>query len=318
MLRGPLGDENVKGQFSGHETFPLRHLWLRKAYDAVVECGRRAPRQLFSGPESIVTFGVGKNMATAIRHWALACDVIRLNGDVYEPTPLGDFLFKKRSGRDPFMENPATAWLIHWKLAGRPDRTTTWFYSFNHLATPTFDRSDLVQQITELCEEMSKCCGWKRNSLATIRRDVECFLRSYVARIDEKYPEDSLESVLAQLGLIQPVGSKAFQFRRGPKPSLPEGVFLLALEEFWRRSTGGQATLSVESLTYEPGSPGRVFKLDEWSLVDRLAKIEESSEGRYLWSDTAGVRNVARRKEMIEPLELLDLAYDSGVRGRAA
>ncbi|WP_164254832.1 DUF4007 family protein, partial [Stenotrophomonas maltophilia] len=26
-------------QFSGHETFPLRQLWLRKAYDAAAEGG---------------------------------------------------------------------------------------------------------------------------------------------------------------------------------------------------------------------------------------------------------------------------------------
>ena len=73
MLRGPITDSDFKGQFSGHETFPLRHLWLRKAFDAV-ESG--APRTIFSSPDSIVTFGVGKNMALAIRYWALACGII--------------------------------------------------------------------------------------------------------------------------------------------------------------------------------------------------------------------------------------------------
>ncbi len=37
MLRGPLGQPGVKTRFAGHETFPLRRLWLRKAYDAVCE-----------------------------------------------------------------------------------------------------------------------------------------------------------------------------------------------------------------------------------------------------------------------------------------
>lgn len=73
MLRGPLAKEGFKGQFSGHETFPLRHLWLRKAYDAVKE---GAPRSIFTEPEAIITFGVGKNMVSSIRHWALdvQCD----------------------------------------------------------------------------------------------------------------------------------------------------------------------------------------------------------------------------------------------------
>ena len=73
MLRGPITAEKFKGQFSGHETFTLRHLWLRKAFDAV-ENG--APRNIFSNPDAIIRFGVGKNMALAIRHWALACGII--------------------------------------------------------------------------------------------------------------------------------------------------------------------------------------------------------------------------------------------------
>ena len=76
--------------------------------------------------------------------------------------------------------------------------------------------------------------------------------------------------------------------------------------------------MAVESLAYEPGSPGRVFKLDEYSLVERLGRIDDSSEGRFMWSDTAGVRNVARRAEEADPLALLELAYDVGAQKRAA
>jgi hypothetical protein len=76
--------------------------------------------------------------------------------------------------------------------------------------------------------------------------------------------------------------------------------------------------MAVESLAYEPGSPGRVFKLDEYSLIERLARIDDSSDGRFAWSDTAGVRNVARRAETVDPLALLELAYDAGTQRRAA
>jgi len=54
-------------QFSGHETFPLRQLWLRKAYDAVTESEEPAPRSVFADEDAIVRFGVGKNMAMSIR-----------------------------------------------------------------------------------------------------------------------------------------------------------------------------------------------------------------------------------------------------------
>lgn len=314
MLRGPLADPSTKGQFSGHETFPLRHLWLRKAYDAVAKYKRGAPKSVFSDPGAIIKFGVGKNMVTSIRHWAIACEIIKEVGESIHPTDVGAFLFDERTGRDPFMEAPATTWLMQWMIAGTPARTTTWFYAFNHFAAQTFDREAISVPIRELCKER----GWQRTSAATIKRDVECFIRSYVPRTDSRFSDDSMEPVLSELGLIRPVGGRSFEFRRGPKPNLPNGVFLFALARFWEAHAIGQNTMAVESLAYEPGSPGRVFKLDEHSLIERLASIDDSSVGHFAWSDTAGVRNIARRTEKVNPLALLELAYDSGTQKRAA
>jgi hypothetical protein len=312
MLRGPLTDPGFRGHFSGHETFPLRHLWLRKAYDAVTN-EQPARRNLFSDPDAIITFGVGKNMVSSIRYWALTCSIIEESSEFYRPTDLGKFLFDLDSGRDPFMESSATTWLMQWLIAGRAERSTTWFYAFNHLTAPTFDREAVARPIREFCAAR----GW-RTSTATIKRDVECFIRSYVPRQEARPTDDALEPVLAELGLIRSAGGRQYEFRRGPKPSLPDGVFLFALDEFWQRTAIGQSTLAVEQLTYEPGSPGTVFKMDEFSLIERLARIEESSGGRFLWSDTAGIRAVARRSVIHDGLALLDLAYGSPARRKAA
>ena len=35
MARGPLFQDTYRPQFSGHETFPPRYGWLKKAFDAV-------------------------------------------------------------------------------------------------------------------------------------------------------------------------------------------------------------------------------------------------------------------------------------------
>lgn len=314
MLRGPLADPDFKGPFSGHETFPLRHLWLRKAYDAVKAAKKNpAPRTTFGEEDAIIRFGVGKNMVSSIRHWALTCDIIREEDGGYRLSPLGDFLFGD-SGADPFMESPGTTWLMHWLIAGRPERTTTWYWVFNHVTAQTFDREGLVRPILEFCKERKR----ERTSAATVKRDVECFIRGYAPRADAKFTDDVMEPVLAELSLIRPVGSKTFEFRRGPKPSLPDGVFNYALHEFWRHYAPDQGTLAVEAVAFEPGSPGRVLKLDEHSLIERLARIEDSSRGAYLWSDTAGVRNVSRRKAKIDSFMLLADAYETGARRRAA
>jgi hypothetical protein len=311
MLRGPITDSNFKGQFSGHETFPLRHLWLRKAFDAVESS---APRTIFSSPDSIVTFGVGKNMALAIRHWALACGIIEENGTRVGATELGQSLFGSERPWDPYMERPATAWLAQWQIAGDPKMTTTWYWAFNHLAAQTFDHDALSTSILQY----ARARQWSRIAEKTVTRDVECFIRSYVPRADKTAGEDALEPVLAELGLIRPVAGRLYEFRRGPKPSLPDGVFAYALNAFWNRHAPNASTLSVEAIAYEPGSPGRVFKLDENSVVERLTAMEDVTRGRIVWSDTAGVRQVLRAKPISDPLGLLACAYRVGNDKRRA
>lgn len=68
-MRHALTDPDVRGQFAGHETFPLRLLWLKKAYDAVR--GGVSPGT-FQEQSAIARFGVGRNMAVSMRFWGLA------------------------------------------------------------------------------------------------------------------------------------------------------------------------------------------------------------------------------------------------------
>jgi hypothetical protein len=302
MLRGPITAEKFKGQFSGHETFPLRHLWLRKAYDAVRD---GAPRSIFSDPESIVRFGVGKNMALSIRHWALACQIIEEDGNRVKATELGNRLFGGDNAWDPFLEHPATAWLLQWLIAGDPKMTTTWYWAFNHVLSQTFDHETLTRAIFEYARERQ----WARVAEKTVARDVECFVRSYVTRQERNAAEDALEPVLAELGLIRPLAGRLYEFRRGPKPTLPDGVFVFALNSFWTQYAPSANSLSVEAIAYEPGSPGRVFKMDENSVVERLTSVGDVSGGKIIWSDTAGVKQVLRVKPITTPFSLLARAY---------
>ena len=191
-------------------------------------------------------------MVNSIRHWSLACKIIEHKNGSFKPTSIGEFLFNPKTGRDPFMEKEATLWLIHWMVAGQWGRASTWYYAFNYFSERKFEREDIVKSIQNLCKNRK----WKRTSETTIKRDVDCFLRSYVHQGDEKFSEDSIESVLSELELINAVGSHMFEFNYGPKPDLPEGVFLYSLNEFWQAEIPNQNSASVEILTYAPGSPG--------------------------------------------------------------
>jgi hypothetical protein len=308
MIRGPITNIELKGQFSGHETFPLRHLWLRKAYDAV-ENG--VPRSIFADAEAIVNFGVGKNMALAIRYWALAAGIMEETEALLRPTKLGKRLFGKW---DPYMESPISAWIVHWEIARRPLPATTIYWAFNHVANQTFDADSLAAEILNYARERK----WTRVADKTVERDVDCFLRGYAPRQEKHIGEDALEPVLAELGLLRPLPGRVYEFSRGPKPSLPSEIFAYALDEFWQQyAPDGAKTLSVEAATYEPGSPGRVFKLDENSVVERLAEIGDTTDGAMVWSDTAGVRQVSRKTSNLDRLGLADRAYRTARQRRA-
>ena len=92
--------------FSGHESFPCKTLWLKKGYDFV-----RAEKD-FNAPEAVVDLGVGKNMVAAIRYWYKA---FGLNKDV-KTGWIADYIFDKNTGKDPYMEDLGTLWLLHFLL----------------------------------------------------------------------------------------------------------------------------------------------------------------------------------------------------------
>ena len=294
MGRGPLYDDNYQPQLSGHETFPLRYGWLKKAFDAVRKTeDDENNRSVFLADEAIAQFGVGKNMVASMRHWATAAGVIEERSRRTRTTSFGRRLFSE-DGRDPYMENPATAWLVHWQLCGKPNKTT-WFWAFNHFPALSFERELLVGSLEKLAKERE----WPRASTRTIRKDVACLVHTYVSQppSGKASREDTLESPLTELGLIRPIEKRAgFRFVRGPKPSLGGGVFSYAITEFWRKFSKA-ATLSFEALAHEPGSPGRVFLLDENDLVDRLTTLEDVTEGFYRWSETAGLKQLIRNQD---------------------
>jgi hypothetical protein len=318
-VRGPLYEKDYRHQFSGHETFPLRYGWLKKAFDAIAATeGDKENKSVFLGDDAIARFGVGKNMVASMRHWATAAGIIEEEAGSPKicTTPLGQKLFGPR-GLDPYMEHPATLWLIHWQLAARPAKTT-WFWAFNNFPTTTFEREHLLTGLSRLAKDQ----GWSRVAAATIKNDVACFVRTYVAQqpSGQSGHDDALESPLTELGLIKAVGKRdGFRFVRGAKSTLGNGVFVYALLDFWERHTSA-STLSFETIAHEPGAPGRAFLLDENEVADRLAALDDITGGALRWSETAGLKQVVRdpRHKPAAPLSYVKIDFAAPARQEAA
>lgn len=306
-----MGGSTTQYTFSGHETFPFRYPWLKKGFDAVSEDG-----DVFLRDDAITTLGVGKNMVRSIRHWCLTAGVIAANtGDeakkagALRPTPLGKLLFADH-GLDPFLEDPATLWLLHWQIASHRYRATTWFWTFSHFHEPEFTRDLLAGALSKWTETL----GGKKLAPSSLRRDVDVFLRTYVSSRQSRpeIAEDTLDCPLIELRLITaaPTG-QTFQFRRGSQESLPSGILLFATLVFWEATAKVSQTLSIADLARQPGSPGCLFKIDESSLVERYEDIESWTDGALTYRETAGLKQLYQRKP-IDAFETLESAYAVG------
>ncbi|PZP53259.1 MAG: DUF4007 domain-containing protein [Micavibrio aeruginosavorus] len=323
MRRGILHEKDFKPQFSGHETFPLRYGWLKKVFDAVYELEKwgkkEETRELFLSEAAISKFGVGKNMVASMRHWATAAGIIVEDDDKHIVTTDLAKLLLSDDGLDPWLENPSSVWLMHWQIAAKSPKAS-YIWLFSHYNNSQFDRTTLVSLLIELCSEREE---WRGVAEATLKRDVECLVRTYVNKPSksESFTEDQIESPLAELNLIQSLNKNdTFQLRRGDHPSIGIGLFLFTLIDFWKRYSDEARTLSLESMTYEPCSPGRVLCLDEDAVAERLYEIEKFSSNVLTWSETAGLRQVIANKPLkkIKELDFLKLDYKNTNRRKAA
>lgn len=322
MARGPLFQNGYTPHFSGHQTFTLRYGWLKKVFDRVAETEDEPDnRNVCWDDGAIARFGVGKNMVASMRHWAKASGIIEepTGTNTARPTELGRMLFGP-NGLDPYMEHPATLWLIHWQLAGQPEKTT-WFWAFSHYPDMTFDRDTLVKKLERLAQERFQDKAWPRIAGNTIKDDVACFIRTYVARqaSGKMRHDDALESPLIELGIIKAIGKQdGFRFVRGPKTTLSDGVFIYALIDFWTCYFPNAATLSFEAIAHAPGGPGRVFLFDENDVADRLAALDDATSGKLRWSETAGLKQVVRTVDIGEEDRLSYVLNDYRKHGKKA
>jgi hypothetical protein len=291
-------DEPTRGtgvvSFSGHETFTMRHGWLKKAIDAV-----RSDAHIFVNDSAMVELGVGKNMVRSIRHWALAADVLRempgTRGTELSATEFGSVIFGPH-GADPYLEDLNTLWLIHWKLATNERRSTGWCWLFNLLHADEFTRDSVSELFTSELKRRN-IVGPSDSSLS---RDIECAVRTYVGtRKKGELLEESLECPLVELQILSATDADGmlFRFSRGPKATLSDLVFLYCLLEFWEVHQS-QDSLAFSEIAFAAGSPGSVFKLDENSIAIRLEQLERLTSGGLIYDETAGLKQVYRRRNV--------------------
>ncbi|MCT7980491.1 DUF4007 family protein [Laspinema olomoucense] len=165
--------------FARHETFHPRFGWLKKGFDKAKE-----DPGVFLVEDAPVRLGVGKNMVRSIRYW---CKVFKLLADD-RPTEFGYNLLED-DGWDPFLEDPASLWLLHWNLLKPTCDAAAWHYTFNQFRRVEFSQNDLFLAVSDYGQTLKK-----NIAESSINKDVSCILRMYVKqRSQTKVSEDSID-----------------------------------------------------------------------------------------------------------------------------
>ena len=317
--------ENAQRRFAGHETFAPRFGWLRKAHIAVsttpapVSNGRTPPgSDAFLRPSAQIDLGVGKNMVTSIRYWAQAFGITRETPQggasrafLAHTTEEGQWLLGD-DGVDPWLEQPASLWLLHWWLLRPTCLAPTWWVTFYIQPSARFHEHEL----TALVESQVALAGWDAVMTSSVAKDVDCLTKMYAPRRSANGSPGSVEDLLdcpfRELGLLEAVPGtpRTWRFADVPRLAVPSAVAgYAALDYMARNELSGQVTTA--RLAHEPGAVGHALRMTEPALAAALSDLSaRTPELRIV--DSVGQRSLIVNGD---PAELARAVINAHYRG---
>lgn len=276
----------MKFQFSGHDSFICKHFWLKKGYDFIDRKGN------FSEESAVIDLGVGKNMVTSISYWLKSFGLI---GPNHEPTELATFLFHEKKGVDPYIENLASVWLLHYSLI-KTNKASLYNLFFNDFrkGRTDFTKDQLLNYIKRCLEDENQ----KNFNENTIIADVSVFIRNYLkpsykeTKIDI---EEDFSSLLIDLDLMKSYKAENaegklvdwYQVENKTQIDLPASVVLFSILD----NANYGKSIAFKELLVGYNSPGSVFSLNEEGLYNKIEQIVENYKG-INYTETAGVRQL--------------------------
>ena len=271
--------EITKYTFAGHDSFQCRQLWLKKGYDYVHE------GQSFNDEDAVVKLGVGKNMVSSIRFWLKAFSIID-NKDI--PTQFGKRLFDNENGYDPFLEDEASLWLLHYQLV-KNGIASIYSIIFNEFRKEKlfFNKETFVNYVKRIGES-NVDLSFNEN---TVGKDFIVFANLYKNDTDSKDIEDSFSGILSEIELLK-TRDKQYFIENTERDNLPQEVVLFTILD----NPNYGSSISLNSLEFDLNSPGSVFALNRAGLTNKISEIV-SNFNDIIFTDQAGIKELQFKKK---------------------
>ena len=277
--------------FSGHESFPCKALWLKKGYD-FVEQGKS-----FNSPDSVIDLGVGKNMVASIRYWLRVFGV----SDGEKSTWIGDYLFNDKSGKDKYLEDIATLWLLHFNLVFSKEATLyKVFFCGVQRERSHFEREQVLNYVKLRMVEAGKMTIFNAN---TVKKDIAVLLQNYTLPRKVQSNED-FSALLIDLDLIrQNAEGKGYFFNVDGKRKVTKEIFLYGLLKLKEKE--GDKSIPFDTIQERVGL---VFCMQDFETIEMLKQLASDYSQYFAYSDVAGIKQVQFIKDL-DVKQVLDDYY---------
>jgi len=280
--------DKVKYSFSGHESFYCKSLWLKKGYDFV------SANKNFNAEDAVVHLGVGKNMVAAIRYWLRAFGLLEENCT----TEIADYLFNNENGKDPYIEDLGSLWLLHYLLIKTELASIykLFFIDFHREKNNEFTREQLLLFLQRKNNETRYAHLYNEN---TVKRDIGVLLQNYLMPQQEK-PNEDFSALLINLHLIKQTEDKSLYFNSKGKTELVPEIFLYAIID----DKKNESIISFDRLT----DLALMFCLSKTELIDTILLLIEKFPELLRYVDDGGIKQLFFLQE-IDKNEVLEKHY---------
>lgn len=288
-----VNSESIKYTFSGHDSFQCRQLWLKKGYDYLQS------NKSFNDEDAVVKLGVGKNMVSAIRYWMKAFNILDSKD---KPTEFGAKLLDNE-GYDPFLEDEASLWLLHYQLI-KTGLASTYSIIFNEFRKEKlfFNKVTFINYLKRI-READKTFNFNDN---TVAEDFIVFVKMYQSGEGSNDVEDSFSGILSEIELLKTINKgkeEQYQIENCERDKLPPAVLLFSILE----NTSYGDSIGLNSLEYDNNSPGSIFCLNRSGLTYKISEIVRDNS-QITFTDHAGIKELQFKKKP-NAYSILDTYY---------
>lgn len=249
----------------------------------------------FNDSDAVVRLGVGKNMVASIKYWMKVFGMTDNQGRLSD---LSNYLLDTKVGKDPFIEDIGTLWILHFNIVCNLEATLyNWLFIGLQKERRDFDKDNVVSYVKRRLTEAGKQNLFNQN---TVKKDIGVLLQSYVLPRKPKAFDD-YTALLIDLDLIRTDSDgKYYMFNQEGKRQIPWQVFLYAII----KAKGKDNSVDYDILQ----EVGLVFCMSDMEVIEMCKEIETRLPNDIRYSDTAGIRQLQFVNDLIAE-NILDEYY---------